>query len=744
MLKSLYVAFAMGIVLMFSACGGGEDDAPAQDNSTTVVHNGVSYKEVDSPFTQHIWLDRNLGASRVCVDLNDSECFGDYYQWGRAADGHQESNSSRSDTRLATSTTLSSDFIKGQSAPYDWTSESNASTRAQEWKKADGSSICPLGYRVPTIQEFENETKLASTAVTNTADAFNNFLKIPAAGLRNEGFGYLSGRGTVGTIWTTDISGTYSTNIRISQTEMSHFGNGRGNGYSVRCIKHLVDVSVPIFTSISDISVEEEQRTVIDVNVDDASSITYSISDGNSSYFRISSDSGNIYFRSNPDYETDPHEYTFKVTATDSFGNSASQTIVVTLLDIAEDLEVPIFTSSAVVSVEENNTTALTLMATDASLPITYRIGGVDRNYFNINSRSGVITFKVAPDFEMKNIYSLSVRATDSSLARNTGTQDITINIIDVFEVPDVTAPVFSSVATQSVSENSIIAFQLEADDNATITYSIDMNDSADFNVDAQSGKITFIVAPDYESGRITYAFVAKATDLSANEVTQNITINITDILDDELSYDGLDYLKVLSPYTGKIWLDRNLGATQACSAYNDSACFGDYFQWGRGMDGHEKTTSPTTTTQAVSVDTAGGSFILSDANSSQDWAKAVDENATARLINWAKTDGSYICPVGFRVPTIIELKDDTFNHLTVEAQYRVRSNIDAYNSFLRLPTAGSRSGTTGAVSIQSSGYVWGNDISTTRASVVLYTANNSHIGNYNRARGNSIRCIED
>ena len=742
MLKSLYVTLAVGITIVFSACAGGGSDAQGGE---TIVHKGITYKSVKSPYTRHIWLDRNLGASRACLDLNDSECFGDYYQWGRDADGHEKRDSNTSTTLLATFNVVNGTFIKTQIAPSDWTTETNATLRELNWKKTDGTSICPLGYRVPTKEEFENETELAADSVTNISDAFASFLKIPAAGYRNTSFAYLSGEGITARIWTSDFHSTNAVNYSISATEINDFGNGRANGYSVRCIKHYIDTTAPVFTSLADVSVNEEQFFVLDVNVTDATKITYTISDANSSLFDIDIDNGEVYFNARPDYETDPHSYTFKVTAIDAFGNSASQDVRVTLLDIVEDLEVPIFTSDSVVNVYENNTTALTLVATDASHPITYRISGIERTAFNVNSTSGVITFKVAPDYELKDTYTFLAKATDSSPNRNTGTQNVTINIIDVFEVPDVTKPVFTSLTTLSIPENQIIVLTLQADDNATISYSIDTNDSADFNVDTLTGKITFKVAPDFESGKTHYTFVAKATDTSGNEATQNISINILDIVDDEISHNGFDYLKVLSPITGKIWLDRNLGALQSCTSYRDPDCTGDYFQWGRNADGHEKTTSTTTNLQAVSVDAIGSDFILTDVNNSRDWANAVDENGSMRLLNWAKIDGSSLCPVNFRVPTADELKFETYD-VGISTEYKIKTNIDAYNSFLRLSTAGYRSEITGSVGRVTTGTLW---VNSSRAFVndskrLIFSDDNTYIGSYYRASGNSVRCIED
>jgi hypothetical protein len=46
--------------------------------------------------------------------------------------------------------------------------------------------------------------------------------------------------------------------------------------------------------------------------------------------------------------------------------------------------------------------------------------------------------------------------------------------------------------------------------------------------------------------------------------------------------FNGLTYALVTSPDTGKVWLDRNLGARQVCTSSTDAACFGDLYQWGQ------------------------------------------------------------------------------------------------------------------------------------------------------------------
>ena len=170
---------------------------------------------------------------------------------------------------------------------------------------------------------------------------------------------------------------------------------------------------------------------------------------------------------------------------------------------------------------------------------------------------------------------------------------------------------------------------------------------------------VTFKVAPDYEAvhnGDHTYSFTAMATDTSGNSSTQSVTITILNVIE----YRGFDYKEVVSPYTGKVWLDRNLGASRVCTALDDTACYGELYQWGRDADGHQERNSTTTSTLATDINATNANFITSGS----DWvANGVDDNGSLRAANWSKTDGSSICPVGFRVPTIDELRAENVNN---------------------------------------------------------------------------------
>jgi len=88
-----------------------------------IVFKGYTYSTIKSPITGKTWLDRNLGATKMCdkkrseftsdLDYENSQkdCFGDYYQWGREADGHQLKTSLTSTSLLGSLTNTNTYFI---------------------------------------------------------------------------------------------------------------------------------------------------------------------------------------------------------------------------------------------------------------------------------------------------------------------------------------------------------------------------------------------------------------------------------------------------------------------------------------------------------------------------------------------------------------------------------------------------------------------------------------------------------
>ena len=191
-----------------------------------------TWQDVTNPSTGLTWMDRNLGAQRVALSSTDDKAYGDLYQWGRSADGHQCRTSSTTATNASDETPGDALFIYETSSPYDWLTTQNDNL----WQGVDGTNNpCPGGYRLPTETELDNEH--LSWGSDNAAGAFGSVLKLPMAGRRDYGSGSLYGVGTRGRYWSSTGSGTNARFLYFDNSSAGMFTFGRASGLSVRCLK---------------------------------------------------------------------------------------------------------------------------------------------------------------------------------------------------------------------------------------------------------------------------------------------------------------------------------------------------------------------------------------------------------------------------------------------------------------------------------------------------------------------------
>lgn len=192
----------------------------------------LAHQDVKNPITGRVWMDRNLGASRAATISADAQAYGDYYQWGRNADGHEKKNSVTTGNLSSSDTPGHNKFILTSSSPYDWRSPQNSNL----WQGVNGTNNpCPGGYRLPTETEWDAELKSWST--NNLAGAFSSPLRLPAAGARISSNATYYGVDTHAYYWSSTVSGTGSRTLVIFSKEAFLSTDGHTYGHSVRCIK---------------------------------------------------------------------------------------------------------------------------------------------------------------------------------------------------------------------------------------------------------------------------------------------------------------------------------------------------------------------------------------------------------------------------------------------------------------------------------------------------------------------------
>jgi uncharacterized protein (TIGR02145 family) len=183
--------------------------------------------------TGRVWMDRNLGASRVAISSTDTEAYGDLYQWGRLTDGHEKRTSETTADRSASDIPGHGNYIVISSSRGDWRITPNNNL----WQGVAGiNNPCPAGFRLPTKSEFEEE--INSWVPKTTAGAFDSPLKLIVAGWRDS-------TGTIvahyGAYWTSTVNGggeSWSLGVDDS-FGIKMWIDPRINGISVRCIQAL-------------------------------------------------------------------------------------------------------------------------------------------------------------------------------------------------------------------------------------------------------------------------------------------------------------------------------------------------------------------------------------------------------------------------------------------------------------------------------------------------------------------------
>ncbi|MBW8323790.1 MAG: hypothetical protein K0M50_03405 [Prolixibacteraceae bacterium] len=220
--------------------------------------------------------------------------------------------------------------------------------------------------------------------------------------------------------------------------------------------------------------------------------------------------------------------------------------------------------------------------------------------------------------------------------------------------------------------------------------------------------------------------------------------LSVRCVKDPVLGPDGTTEVLNLTSTSGRVWMDRNLGAARAATGSTDYLAYGSLFQWVRAADGHEKINwtnssagTPVNGTVAgpIASTSPGNSLFVTTSTSPNDWLSTQQANGN---LWWSGTaaGANSPCPTGYHVPTKAEWD--------VELAQGITNNATAFSK-LKLSSAGYRINSSGLVSASGSyGQYWSSSVYAGSPSYLeLYSSNASMSPGY-RAHGMSVRCVKD
>jgi len=264
---------------------------------------------------------------------------------------------------------------------------------------------------------------------------------------------------------------------------------------------------------------------------DSSDTPTYSLSGTDASSFDINASTGQIETVDALDFEGKrTYEVTVEVSdGRDDSGNSDTATddttdVTINVLSVNEP---PVLTGTTTVDYPENGRNPVaTYNATDPEghTPIIWGLSGTDGDSFTI--ASGVLNFDAILDYDDgQRSFSVTVEASDGN---STSTLDVTVNITDVNETPEVTgdaAPEFAE------NDTGVVATYDDGDpEGASITWSLAGDHADDMDIDS-SGNLTFNNVPDHEAQDF-YRVRVQAFDGNSTG-TLAVVVTVTDVNED-------------------------------------------------------------------------------------------------------------------------------------------------------------------------------------------------------------------
>ena len=497
--------------------------------TVTVSDENDSPDFIGTPYSASLDEDVPIGTTVLQVSATDQDT-SDTLSYSLAGNNNSDFSIGSNSGIITTAVTLDYEAISSYSLTVSVTDGTVTVTQALSISvtdKNDAPAFTAAPYSL-TVQENTTSNSLLTVSATDqdTADTLNFLL----LGSGSEFFSIHLTSGVVAltTVLDYEVTSLYTLTVRVSDsnggvvtTSLTVTVSDANDSPHFLGIPYSATVSenLPIATDVIKISA---------FDADGGDSLSYSLSGTNSGHFQISSSSGLVETTQVLDYET-VNYYSLTVSVSDgSVSISTSLT-----LSVSNTNDAPYVTNlPGNVSVAENDVTAA-VIDVNASDPdgdnMTFSLSGTGSDDFLINSATGLVTLNRALNYEIQELYSLTVRVSDG--AGGVAFASLTVITVNQNDPPVILGGPYTANVEESLNAGTTVykAAVFDEDSSDTPSFSISGTNSDHFAI-SSAGIVTTTQALDYES-ITSYTLIVSVSDGSASMNT-TLTITVVDTND--------------------------------------------------------------------------------------------------------------------------------------------------------------------------------------------------------------------
>lgn len=497
--------------------------------TVTVSDENDSPDFIGTPYSASLDEDVPIGTTVLQVSATDQDT-SDTLTYSLAGNHNSDFSIGSNSGIITTAVALDYEAISSYSLTVSVTDGTVTVTQALSISvtdKNDAPAFTAAPYSL-TVQENTTSNSLLTVSATDqdTADTLNFLL----LGSGSEFFSIhlTSGVVSLTTVLDYEVTSLYTLTVRVSDsnggvvtTSLTVTVSDANDSPQFLGIPYSATVSenLPIATDVIKISA---------FDADGGDSLSYSLSGTNSGHFQISSSSGLVETTQVLDYET-VNYYSLTVSVSDgSVSISTSLT-----LSVSNTNDAPYVTNlPGNVSVAENDVTAA-VIDVNASDPdgdnITFSLSGTGSDDFLINSATGLVTLNRALNYEIQELYSLTVRVSDG--AGGVAFASLTVITVNQNDPPAILGGPYTANVEESLNAGTTVykAAVFDEDSSDTPSFSISGTNSNHFAI-SSAGIVTTTQALDYES-ITSYTLIVSVSDGSASMNT-TLTITVVDTND--------------------------------------------------------------------------------------------------------------------------------------------------------------------------------------------------------------------